>query len=82
MLENGVAYRNAFAASGSQGNDGSDAGNQQGEEAREQHGMSVVGQRFLAGVLAHLPAILALSSPLPNRWVVPGGGSTRHELLA
>jgi hypothetical protein len=33
------------------------------------HGMSKIGQEFLAGVLHHLPAILAFTAPSPNRSV-------------
>ncbi len=33
------------------------------------HGMSKIGQEFLAGVLHHLPAILAFTAPIPNRSV-------------
>ncbi|KAI8021182.1 Acetyl-CoA carboxylase 1 [Camellia lanceoleosa] len=31
------------------------------------HGMSKVGEEFMAGVLNHLPSILAFTAPLPNR---------------
>ncbi|CAL5328301.1 unnamed protein product [Camellia sinensis] len=31
------------------------------------HGMSKVGEEFMAGVLNHLPSILAFAAPLPNR---------------
>lgn len=30
-------------------------------------GMSTVGEEFMAGVLHHLPAILAFTAPVPNR---------------
>ncbi|XP_012437331.1 uncharacterized protein LOC105763607 isoform X2 [Gossypium raimondii] len=33
-----------------------------------QHGMSKVGEEFMAGVLGHLPAILAFTAPLPNSY--------------
>ncbi|KAL7195860.1 hypothetical protein ACSBR1_035984 [Camellia fascicularis] len=33
------------------------------------HGMSKVGEEFMAGVLNHLPSILAFTAPLPNRFV-------------
>lgn len=33
-----------------------------------QHGMSKVGEKFMAGVLSHLPAILAFTAPIPNRY--------------
>ncbi|XP_059462719.1 protein fluG [Corylus avellana] len=32
------------------------------------YGMSTVGQEFMAGVLHHLPAILAFTAPLPNSY--------------
>lgn len=32
-----------------------------------QYGMSKVGEEFLAGVLNHLPSIMAFTAPLPNR---------------
>ncbi|PPD99549.1 hypothetical protein GOBAR_DD03413 [Gossypium barbadense] len=35
-----------------------------------QHGMSKVGEEFMAGVLDHLPSILAFTAPLPNRWSI------------
>jgi glutamine synthetase len=35
-----------------------------------QYGMSTVGQEFMAGVLYHLPAILAFTAPLPNRYLL------------
>ena len=31
------------------------------------HGMSSTGEEFMAGVLFHLPSILAVIAPLPNR---------------
>jgi hypothetical protein len=34
------------------------------------YGMSKLGQEFLAGVLHHLPAILAFTAPNPNRLVL------------
>ncbi|KAL4340884.1 hypothetical protein GQ457_08G012100 [Hibiscus cannabinus] len=37
-------------------------------DASSQHGMSKVGEEFMAGVLAHLPSILALTAPLPNSY--------------
>ncbi|KAG9456803.1 hypothetical protein H6P81_001311 [Aristolochia fimbriata] len=33
-----------------------------------QYGMSKVGEEFMAGVLHHLPAILAFTAPLPNSY--------------
>jgi glutamine synthetase len=33
------------------------------------HGMSKAGQEFMAGVLLHLPSILAFTAPNPNRFV-------------
>ncbi|MBA0792803.1 hypothetical protein Gohar_017271 [Gossypium harknessii] len=35
-----------------------------------QYGMSKVGEEFMAGVLAHLPSILAFTAPLPNRFIL------------
>lgn len=35
--------------------------------AGSSHGMSKVGEEFMAGVLFHLPAILAFTAPNPNR---------------
>lgn len=31
------------------------------------HGMSKVGEAFMAGVLEHLPSIMAFTAPVPNR---------------
>jgi len=31
------------------------------------YGMSKIGEEFMAGVLFHLPAILAFTAPNPNR---------------
>lgn len=33
-----------------------------------QHGMSEMGEEFMAGVLHHLSAILAFTAPVPNRF--------------
>ncbi|CAN6580955.1 unnamed protein product [Malus baccata var. baccata] len=33
-----------------------------------QHGMSKIGEEFMAGVLHHLPAILAFIAPIPNSY--------------
>lgn len=35
--------------------------------AGSSHGMSKIGEEFMAGVLFHLPAILAFTAPNPNR---------------
>jgi glutamine synthetase len=35
-----------------------------------QYGMSTVGEEFMAGVLHHLPAILAFTAPVPNRYLL------------
>ena len=35
-----------------------------------QYGMSTVGEEFMAGVLHHLPAILAFTAPVPNRYIL------------
>ncbi|KFK34564.1 hypothetical protein AALP_AA5G162200 [Arabis alpina] len=32
------------------------------------HGMSTIGEEFMAGVLFHLPSILAFTAPLPNSY--------------
>ncbi|KAH7446880.1 hypothetical protein KP509_01G080100 [Ceratopteris richardii] len=37
-------------------------------DASSQYGMSQIGQEFMAGVLHHLPSILALTAPLPNSY--------------
>ncbi|KAK6244644.1 hypothetical protein QUC31_011053 [Theobroma cacao] len=37
-------------------------------DASSQHGMSKVGEEFMAGVLYHLPSILAFTAPLPNSY--------------
>ena len=34
------------------------------------HGMSKVGEEFMAGVLEHLPSILAFTAPVPNRFPI------------
>ncbi|GMP50220.1 hypothetical protein CsSME_00016928 [Camellia sinensis var. sinensis] len=34
------------------------------------HGMSKVGEEFMAGVLNHLPSILAFTAPIPNRFLI------------
>ncbi|KAK6943902.1 Glutamine synthetase, catalytic domain [Dillenia turbinata] len=36
-------------------------------EGSSSHGMSKTGAEFMAGVLYHLPAILAFTAPIPNR---------------
>ncbi|KAL9228092.1 hypothetical protein vseg_003706 [Gypsophila vaccaria] len=36
--------------------------------AGSKHGMSEVGEEFMAGVLSHLPAILAFTAPNPNSY--------------
>lgn len=38
------------------------------ESSKTEHGMSVTGEMFMAGVFHHLPSILAFIAPLPNRW--------------
>ncbi|KAK5836393.1 protein fluG [Gossypium arboreum] len=40
----------------------------QASDASSQHGMSKVGEEFMAGVLYHLPSILAFTAPLPNSY--------------
>ncbi|KAE8661146.1 nucleosome assembly protein 1 [Hibiscus syriacus] len=37
-------------------------------DASSHHGMSKFGEEFMAGVLDHLPSILAFIAPLPNRY--------------
>ncbi|KAG4112497.1 hypothetical protein ERO13_D13G165733v2 [Gossypium hirsutum] len=39
-------------------------------DASSQHGMSKVGEEFMAGVLDHLPSILAFTAPLSNRFIL------------
>ncbi|CAB4284362.1 unnamed protein product [Prunus armeniaca] len=39
-----------------------------GSDGSSRHGMSKVGEEFLAGVLHHLPAILAFIAPIPNSY--------------
>ncbi|CAI5511843.1 unnamed protein product, partial [Closterium sp. Naga37s-1] len=62
MSEGGRTYVNAFAATGQAGEGG------QAEQQGGQQGMSEEGQQFMAGVMAHLPSIMALSCPLPNSY--------------
>ncbi|TYG65657.1 hypothetical protein ES288_D06G204000v1 [Gossypium darwinii] len=38
----------------------------QASDASSQHGMSKVGEELMAGVLDHLPSILAFTTPLSN----------------
>ncbi|KAK8561960.1 hypothetical protein V6N12_049015 [Hibiscus sabdariffa] len=40
----------------------------QASDASSQHGMSKVGEEFMAGVLDHLPSILAITAPVPNSY--------------
>lgn len=40
-----------------------------GKGSGSKHGMSKQGQEFMAGVLHHLPAIFAMTCPIPNRSV-------------
>ncbi|XP_059667554.1 protein fluG isoform X2 [Cornus florida] len=37
-------------------------------DGSSRHGMSKVGEEFMAGVLYHLPSILAFTAPLPNSY--------------
>ena len=39
----------------------------QSSELETKYGMSDIGEKFMAGVLDHLPSILAVIAPLPNR---------------
>ncbi|KAL7181301.1 hypothetical protein ACSBR1_040223 [Camellia fascicularis] len=45
------------------------------------HGMSKVGEEFMAGVLNHLPSILAFTAPLPNSYdrIVPNMWSEAYQ---
>ncbi|KDO42301.1 hypothetical protein CISIN_1g0031941mg, partial [Citrus sinensis] len=36
-------------------------------DSSSKHGMSSVGEKFMAGVLHHLSSILAFTAPVPNR---------------
>lgn len=36
-------------------------------DGTSRYGMSKIGEEFLAGVLNHLPSILAFTAPVPNR---------------
>ncbi|XVF76352.1 hypothetical protein PTKIN_Ptkin13bG0259800 [Pterospermum kingtungense] len=40
----------------------------QASDPSTQHGMSKIGEEFMAGVLSHLPSILAFTAPLPNSY--------------
>ncbi|XP_022767256.1 LOW QUALITY PROTEIN: protein fluG-like [Durio zibethinus] len=40
----------------------------QASDASSRHGMSKVGKEFMAGVLDHLPSILAFTAPIPNSY--------------
>ncbi|KAJ7972323.1 Glutamate-ammonia ligase-like protein [Quillaja saponaria] len=46
-----------------------------------QHGISTVGEEFMAGVLYHLPSILALTAPLPNSYdrILPNTWSGAYQ---
>ncbi|KAL7206909.1 hypothetical protein ACSBR2_019585 [Camellia fascicularis] len=48
------------------------------------HGMSKVGEEFMAGVLNHLPSILAFTAPLPNSYdrIVPNMWSGAYQCWA
>lgn len=37
-------------------------------DGHSEHGMSKVGEEFMAGVLNHLPSILAFTAPIPNSY--------------
>ncbi|GMH23185.1 hypothetical protein Nepgr_025028 [Nepenthes gracilis] len=39
-----------------------------GGSGASRHGMSEVGEEFMAGVLQHLPALLAFTAPVPNSY--------------
>lgn len=38
-----------------------------GRSGETRYGISKVGEEFMAGVLDHLPSILAFTAPVPNR---------------
>lgn len=38
-----------------------------GHSGATRHGISEIGEEFMAGVLNHLPSILAFTAPVPNR---------------
>lgn len=38
-----------------------------GHNGETRYGISKVGEEFMAGVLDHLPSILAFTAPVPNR---------------
>lgn len=61
--EQGRTYENAFTAEGSR----QQQQKQQGDQS-DRFGLSVSGACFMAGVMAHLPAIMAISCPLPNSY--------------
>ncbi|CAI7904596.1 unnamed protein product [Closterium sp. NIES-53] len=69
VQEGGRTYINAFAARAGrrQAREGQET-EQHWEQQEQQHGMSEEGQQFMAGVMAHLPSIMALSCPLPNSY--------------
>ncbi|XAR69160.1 Glutamate--ammonia ligase [Bertholletia excelsa] len=37
-------------------------------DGQNRHGMSKIGEQFMAGVLSHLPSILAFTAPVPNSY--------------
>lgn len=42
---------------------------------QEEHGISKMGEHFISGILHHLPALMAVTTPIPNsyRRIVPHG---------
>ncbi|KAM0938866.1 putative glutamine synthetase [Dioscorea sansibarensis] len=38
------------------------------ESSKTEHGMSEIGEKFMAGIFHHLPSILAFIAPLPNSY--------------
>lgn len=38
-----------------------------GSSEETRYGISKIGEEFMAGVLDHLPSILAFTAPVPNR---------------
>jgi glutamine synthetase len=39
-------------------------------DGTSRYGISTVGEEFMAGVLHHLPEILAFTAPVPNRYLL------------
>jgi len=41
------------------------------DDESSKHGMSTIGEEFMAGVLHHIPSLLAFTAPIPNRLGTP-----------